>query len=331
MTAIIKGKFVPIDVTKKAMGGTELMAHRMIDILPKAMLADKHIIHSRVRPELLHEDSSKNILVCHDLPNDPEIKDISDPSFRARFRKIVFVSDWQMQMFNLIKGVPYADSVVIPNGIKKGKESAKPWKPKDRINLIYHTTPHRGLELLVPVFQKLSTIHPDIHLHVYSSFEIYGWEERNKPYEKLFDIIKNHDKMSYYGTVSNAEIRKALEQMHIFAYPCIWPETSCLAMIEAISSNVFVIHPNYGALPETAQGATLMYQWNEDPNVHANIFAHNLNILINQTRELLKPRFGDTRQFEKWTNGSKARIDIRHNFAENYRVYNSWSELLLDE
>lgn len=338
MTAIINGKFVSIDVTRKAMGGTELMAHRMISQLQPEMLADKHIIHSRVRPELLNDDPSKNFLVCHDLPNDPEIADISDPSFRAKFNKIVFVSHWQMQMFNLIKGVPYGDSVVIENGIIPGKSHAKAWKPKDVINIVYHTTPHRGLEILVPVFQKLSEIHPDIHLHVYSSFDIYGWGERNQPYEKLFDIIKKHDKMSYYGSVPNDEIRKALhEKMHIFAYPSIWPETSCLALIEAVSDNVFVIHPNYGALPDTGQGATIMYQWHEDFTTHANIFATNLNILINQTRELLKPQFGDDRKFEKWTNGAKHRIDQRHSI--NYikhkewggQIYQKWSDLLLNE
>jgi hypothetical protein len=30
------------------------------------------------------------------------------------------------------------------------------------------------------------------------------------------------------------------------------------------------IHPNYGALPETASNATIMYDWNEDANTHAN-------------------------------------------------------------
>ena len=42
-------------------------------------------------------------------------------------------------------------------------------------------------------------------------------------------------------------------------------------MIEAIKSGCMVIHPNYAALPETANGATVMYDFHEDPSMHANV------------------------------------------------------------
>jgi hypothetical protein len=41
-------------------------------------------------------------------------------------------------------------------------------KSKERIKLIYHTTPHRGLQILVPVFEKLCEWHDDIELDVFS-------------------------------------------------------------------------------------------------------------------------------------------------------------------
>jgi hypothetical protein len=42
-------------------------------------------------------------------------------------------------------------------------------------------------------------------------------------------------------------------------------------MIEAIKCGCTVIHPSLGALPETAGGATVMYDYTENHNMHANV------------------------------------------------------------
>lgn len=145
-------------------------------------------------------------------------------------------------------------------------------KPKDKIKLIYHSTPHRGLELLVPVFEKLCERHDDIELDVYSSFKIYGWEERDQQYDKIFARCKEHPKINYYGSVSNQEVKAALAKAHIFAYPSIWVESSCIALMEAMSAGLICCHSNLGALIDTSGGITRMYQYDEDPNAHASRF-----------------------------------------------------------
>lgn len=263
------------ELNKNARGGTELMQKRLHESLPEELRDRFQIIASRVR-EL--DPDKKKILWLHDLPQDPESAHLTDAESRQRFSKIVCVSDWQMQLYNLISGVPYADCTVIKNAIDPIPIDKKEYN--GTVRLIYHTTPHRGLEILVPVFEELCKMHDNIHLDVYSSFSIYGWQERDEPYQMLFDRCRNHPKITYHGAVANEEVRDALTRSHIYAYPCIWPETSCLSVIEAMSAKNLVVCPNFAALPETCANFAMMYPFNENKNVHAVQFAHTLNNAI---------------------------------------------------
>jgi glycosyltransferase involved in cell wall biosynthesis len=273
------------EVNKNARGGTELMQERLYNTLPAELLEQFQIIPSRVRDL---DPDKKHILWLHDLPNDPESEHLKNSELRKRFDKIVCVSDWQMQLYNLVSGVQYQEAVVLKNAIEPIDIEVKEYN--GTVNLIYHTTPHRGLEILVPVFEELCNTHDNIHLDVYSSFSIYGWEQRDEQYKQLFDRCRNHPKITYHGAVSNAEVREALKKSHIYAYPCIWPETSCLSVIEAMSAMNLVVCPNFAALPETCSNFAMMYPWNENMSVHAVQFAHTLNVAI----ETIKKNEGTT-------------------------------------
>jgi UDP-glucose:(glucosyl)LPS alpha-1,2-glucosyltransferase len=279
MVDIINGEIIRDSLTANARGGTELIAENMVKYIDPELLNQFQIIHSRVRNL---DDSKKKILVLHDLHSDPEVKNLSDPEYRKQFDKLVFVSDWQLQFYNSSLGVPYKESAVIHNAVEPFVYKQKTFD--DTIRLVYHTTPHRGLGILVPVFEKLAEYHKDIHLDVYSSFKIYGWEERDVQYKALFDRCNQHPQITYHGTVSNEEIRNKLQETHIFAYPSIWPETSAISVIEAMYTGNIVVCPNYAALPETTGGLACMYQWSEDINEHANTFANNLNGIIHKLK-----------------------------------------------
>lgn len=263
------------ELNVRARGGTELMQERLAASVPAELLNKFQIIPSRVRDL---DPTKKAILWLHDLPNDPESQHLKDPNSRKRFAKIVAVSDWQMQLYNLVLGVPYDQCVVLKNAITPIEIKEKQYDGTVRI--IYHTTPHRGLEIVVPVFEELAKRYDNIVLDVYSSFSIYGWEQRDRPYDGLFERCKQHPRINYHGAVSNDLVRDALTKSHIFAYPSIWPETSCLAAIEAMSAMNLVVCPNYAALPETTAGFANMYQWTEDKNTHAARFGSILDTTI---------------------------------------------------
>jgi UDP-glucose:(glucosyl)LPS alpha-1,2-glucosyltransferase len=301
MVDIIRGEIVKSDITSRARGGTELMAEGMVKHLDLDLLSKVHIIHSRIRN--LDNDLPK-ILVCHDLAQDPEVEKLADPEYRKQFAKIVFVSNWQLQQYNMISGIPYRETAVLHNAIDPINVTKKDYN--GTINLIFSTTPHRGLAILVPVFERLLEVVPNIHLHVYSSFSIYGWKERDAQYEELFQRCRDNPHITYHGAVPNEEVREALKDTHIFAYPSIWPETSCIAAIEAMSAGNIVVAPNYAALPETVSKYGVMYGWSEDPNEHAQRFANELMSTINLLRSgnnldpMIQHQMAFYRSFYSW-------------------------------
>lgn len=253
------------DMTQNAMGGTELMSIELEKRLEPELLDKFQIIPSRVTNL---DQNRKRILWAHDLPGDPASEYLNNGGYN-HFEKIVFVSNWQMQGYISKYSIPWYKCAVIQNAINPIEAHEK---PKDKIRLIYHTTPHRGLDLLYNAFDALTKDYDNLELEVFSSFEIYGWKERDEPYKDLFKACEDHPNIKYHGAVPNEQIREALKRSHIYGYPCVWPETSCLSLLEAMSAELICVHPNLAALPETAANWTFMYQWQQNKRDHLQVF-----------------------------------------------------------
>jgi len=296
------------------MGGTELARNRLLARLPSD-LADRFRIVSR--PTDLEPDSDRmRVLWIQDMPGDMPF--LASPKARAEFDGIVFVSSWQQTVFNLNMGVPLGEGVVIKNAVEP---IVSPVSAYDgTVRLVYHPTPHRGLEILVPVFEELCEEHDDLHLDVFSSFEIYGRGELDEPLQPLYDRCQAHPRISYHGSRPNDEVRAALASAHIFAYPSIWRETSCMSAMEAMSARCVTVAPDYGALPETLANFHYRYDWHEDPRVHAARFKGSLTRAIEDVRsgtveEMLDMQRAYADRFYSWD----TRIEEWKNYLSNLK------------
>lgn len=272
------------ELNKDSNGGTEITTRGMFSRFTLDELEGIQIITSRVR-EL--DPNRIKILHLHDLANDPESQLLKTVEGRKQFDKLVFSSNWQYQQFRDYLGVPYdSHSTVMETGIDPIELTVK---PKDKIRLIYTSTPHRGLAILVPVFIELAKKYPELELDVFSSFGIYGpsWEQRNEPFEPLFQACRDHPQINYHGWADQDTVRAAYQKAHIFAYPCIWPETSCRSLIEAMSSGCVSVHPNFAALTDTCGGLTVQYDGDHvDHNKHASLFY----TVLDQTIQIVKEK-----------------------------------------
>ena len=153
-------------------------------------------------------------------------------------------------------------------------------KAQSNSSIVPHPT--RGLGILSRCYghvrDKLEGEGIESELHVYSSFEIYGpsFAASESHWMPLYDSLMEERCVHYHGFVQNDEIRRVLPCCDIFAYPSIYQETSCLCLMEAMSAGCLCVHPDYGALPETAGGWTEMYPYDEREERHEETFAYRL-------------------------------------------------------
>jgi glycosyltransferase involved in cell wall biosynthesis len=270
------------EISKAANGGTEITKRSIAALVDKELASNFQIIPSRVR-EI--EFDKIRIYWAHDLPEDPEANHLKDENSRNRFHKIVFSSNWQMNDYIVKLGIPQDFKLaVIETPIEPFPVVQK---PSDVINLIHFSTPQRGLELLVPAFDRWCQENPSInaHLHVFSSFKIYGWADADKRYQSLYNRIIGHPKMTYHGYSAPETLRKQLLDSHILVYPCIWKETSCRVLMESMSAGLLCIHPNLAALSDTGGGLTTSYQFQDDPQQHFRLFYHSMDSAIKHIRD----------------------------------------------
>lgn len=303
------------EVSKASNGGTELVKRGLaqrLEALSPGILDDFQIICSRVRK--IEEDKIR-LYWLHDLPEDPETNHLSSEESRQRFHHMVFCGEWQYTRYRDYLGIGYdsAKHSVIDNGINPIPLVDK---PRDKIRLIYTSTPQRGLAILIPVFKALAEKYDNIELDVFSSFKIYGWDEADSRFEDLFEECRNHPKINYHGFQPNEVVREALQKAHIFAYPSIWMECNSVATMEAMSAGCLVVTPNYGGLVDTTGKLTMMYQGDDDVNVHAQVFANSLDQAIRQAQNI---------STEPYTKFVKAYADTRFNWDT---VVWQWKNLL---
>ena len=229
-------------------GGSENQLRLLLKYLPDRSFKDINLILNNANYDLIEEDKI-NILWMHHFVNQKEAQNLGLKDFVQKLDHIVFNSNWNWKKHIDQFEIPKNKSVVIKNAIEKIDFEEK---PKDKINLVYHTTPWRGLALLLKVFKNLDL--KNVELNVCSSTIIYGKKFDSvlgKKFENIFNECKNTKNINYFGFVDNKKIIQMLKKMHIFSHPSIWPETSCIAAIESMAAGCEVVTTNLGALTET--------------------------------------------------------------------------------
>lgn len=291
---------------EKPMGGTELMYNELMKRLPE-VYKEKYSIFNYVG----QADFNKPTIYWNQLSYDQEaVQWLKDPKNVEVINQFVFVSHWQSECYRKIFNIPGYKTTVIQNaciGVDTRKEGKR-----DVVRVCYTSTPYRGLDVLLDAWNKLNP--KDCELHVFSSCKIYGKdfaESEDPKYTDLYNTCLNTEGIIYRGSIPNDELRKELPTFDILAYPSTFEETSCIAVIEALSAGLSVLTSNIGALPETTEGWATLYPYLMDKSRHADVFAsllekeieaiRNGKLLEEQTK-IYTPKWSWDNRINQWIN-----------------------------
>ena len=270
-------------------GGTEILKEQLIAQLEPGSIDGVNLIGSICHPQLIQKDKT-NVVWQHLSYDQPNVQYMRDRKFVDSVDYFLYVSHWQYNKFREHYQIPEYKSFIIKNATPKFE--VKPKVMDDKIKLLYSSTPWRGLAILIKAIDILNKTRDDFELDIYSSTRIYGdmFEQSEKgKFDTLFDKCKNTANVNFRGYGLNEQVRQALQDTHIYVYPSIFEETSCLAVIEAMSAGCHVVTTNYGALPETCGEFATMIEFDSSVSNLIERYADTLNsVLDNYKNNLYK-------------------------------------------
>ena len=194
----------------------------------------------------------------HDI-NQPAVRNLCDFAERWLWDKVVLVSNWQATRYltefkfksDQISVLRYA---VAPAFEKKSRNRPYFFITGAPPILIYSSTPFRGLDVLLRAFPLIRAAVPECKAKIYSSMLVYQVPREKDSYHALYNLCRMTEAVNFVGSVGQNLLAEAMNQCDVFAYPSTFPETSCIALMEAMASGCIIVSTTLGALPETAGG-----------------------------------------------------------------------------
>lgn len=290
----------------KPLGGTELMYNELMN-----RVGSKYD-HLSIFNYIGQADFNKTTVYWNQLSYDQQgVQWLSNPNDIDMIDHFVFVSHWQAEKYRQIFKIPGYKTHVIKNaclGVSERQAGSR-----DKVRLCYMSTPWRGLDVLLQAWELIKP--KDAELHIFSSCKIYGpdfADSTEQHYQQLYDKCSELPNVVYRGSIPNDQLRKELHTFDILAYPNTFEETSCIAVIEALSTGLRVVTSNIGALPETTEGWARMYPYLMNKNKHAEVFSKilaeeidliktsQLDTVLELQKQTYAPRWSWDQRITEW-------------------------------
>jgi glycosyltransferase involved in cell wall biosynthesis len=286
-------------------GGTEIQLEYLHKYVSKELL-DKVSITTSVPEKTPLVIDKPNILWVHNSYDQPNLY----PWFKNKLnhRKYdwyVFNSHWTYEKYRMVFDIPTDISLVIKNGFDDDLIVKSEFKPKEKLKLVYTSTPWRGLDVLLSAMEQIKT--DKVELDVYSSTQIYGDDFKkisDNQFTALYDKAKTIKNVNYKGYLNHKELMKVLHTYDAYVHPSTFEETFCLAAMESLACGLVTVTTDLGALYETCAEFPIYVPYLKDKEALSKQFAGAINILPNFVNSLnadaMKFQMQYYRQFYHW-------------------------------
>jgi glycosyltransferase involved in cell wall biosynthesis len=205
-----------------------------------------------------HLPGAVNYLWCQDdanaLAHTPLARSEIAAAVFGQLDGVALLSHYQTGRWLETFRLPVEKIFAISNGVPRARFQfdASPASLAARPRAAYYaSTPFRGLHLLARAWPLVRGVVRDAELHVFSSMQVYRADEP-PDFRQLYATLRTMAGVHYHGSVGQKTLRERSTRCRVLAYPCVFPETSCIAAMEAMAAGCVVSGTVVGALPETA-------------------------------------------------------------------------------
>lgn len=138
-------------------------------------------------------------------------------------------------------------SYLLYNPIDTEKYVPAARKRTQQVTFLYsgRLVPEKGIEELIKAFSQIPS--DKVRLRLAGPYMLYTWLTFK---ENLLKLIRQDERITYLGTLAEAELIKEYQQADVFCFPVKWEEAFGLALCEAYFCGNHLLTTLRGAIPE---------------------------------------------------------------------------------
>lgn len=173
------------------------------------------------------------------------------------YDKVFALSQFHKNFLNSMAGVPIDKIWVTRNGIDP-KRFIKNNIEKEAGNVIFSSSPDRGLENAMRVMDVVIRDFPGARLHAFYGMENLIKAGRAGEASRIEKEIIKRPCVTFHGNVNQKELTEHMQRAEVWLYPTNFLETYCITAIEALCCGAYPVVRDWGALPDTLAAAKSM-------------------------------------------------------------------------
>lgn len=231
---------------------------------------------------------------------------------------LFLLSRWHQETMCKSSGFPIEKTWLINNGVHEDYFTGTEVRSPKR--LIYSSTPDRGLQFMPTIFRELKKRHPDLELHVYSSYDRYsaGWLKgvRYEENTLLYHSLESIPGCYLHGSILQKDLAREFMKSTLLTYSCNFEETSCITAMEAMAAGCPIVTSNLAALKETIQGAGVFIDSKPGTDRYIENFIEETDKLLKNPTKMQELSVAGLKRAKQltWTLSAKNLSDYLINF-----------------
>lgn len=231
-----------------------LMLDNINNFYEYAKLSDVILLNRYVPATIMDFiQTTKVFYIAHDAYDQEMIKWMMNANAEQYLNKIICVSEWQRQTFINYMRVDPKKIIVLGNPIDYSLHQG--YAERDLNKLVFASIPYKGLEVIPDLFTeiKIKSKNNDLHMDIYSSFELYGNEQEDQQYTEVFQKLSNIKDINLFKPISMKGLAYVFKTANLNIAPSLYHETFGRIFVEAAASGCLTVCMNNGANKEVLQ------------------------------------------------------------------------------